>query len=216
MSGMITSQTMTSGDSSPMSSTASVPEAAESTSKRLASSARSTTFRTLRLSSTTRTLGTIPRPHGLLFLRVGRRRLAVPAPGDGLVDVGRDAQQELLHAARDRLGNGGQVGPLGPVEAEARLLLSLGGRHHGREGFLAGQPGELSMDHAVGLEDDGTLAGREGEDEPARLAAERDGLRGLGEVHHAERALEGGTPPLRGRPRPPPRPPRPPRPPPPP
>ncbi len=57
MSGMMTSQTIRSGASRPICSRASFPDAADNTSMRRDSSARCTTLRTLKLSSTTSTLG---------------------------------------------------------------------------------------------------------------------------------------------------------------
>src|SRR5262247_1481581 len=114
MSGMITSHTTRSGSSRRICAIASVPEAAESTSIRLLFSARSTTVLTLKLSSTTRTLAMLSP-----FFLIGQFcRMDGDGAGPALVDAGGDAQQELVHAARDGLRQMAELGAIRLVEPE--------------------------------------------------------------------------------------------------
>src|SRR4029434_8316067 len=169
----------TSGRSRSSISIASAPDAAASTCSPRPSSAFSTTFRTLRLSSTTRTFG-IGR-----LLGVRRRGRARPA----LVDLDRGAEQELLEVAVNRLRPvGGVVLELAEDEAAVRFAVQRPVRRHQERGEcrLADEPEELSVHHLTVVEDDDASAGGECDEQLAGLAPERDGLRDVREVHDSE------------------------------
>src|SRR6185436_20303461 len=101
MSGMSTSQTMRSGAASVRRLSASLPDEALDTSMPCAASARSTTFRTATLESTTMTLAI----SGSLVGRAARgQRGAVPGRHDSLVDLGGNGEQQLLDALTDGPG----------------------------------------------------------------------------------------------------------------
>src|SRR5215470_13414225 len=147
MSGMITSHTTRSGSSRRIWASASIPEAADSTSIRRLFSARSTTVLTLKLSSTTRTFAMLSS-----FLAVGEGgRLGRTRAGPAFVDVGSDAQEELVHAPRDGLGQVGQLGPIGLVEPEGRVDLPLRCADERGEGRLAGLADEARVDEPARL-----------------------------------------------------------------
>src|SRR5438093_12426397 len=164
----MTSQITTSGRSRSIRSSASAPDAADSTCMPRPSSAVSTTFLTLRLSSTTRTLAI----QSLLRNRShGRARAA-------LVDPGGSAQQELLEIAVDR-SHRVRRQRHERLEAEGALSLSVRRDQERREGRLADEPEELGVHDLSALEDDDASPRAQREDQAAGLRAHDDFLHGL-------------------------------------
>src|SRR5712664_1368889 len=113
---MTTSHTTTSGSSRSIRSSASLPVAAQTTSIWRPRRARSTTLRTLRLSSTTSTLA-----------------MSLPL----FVDRRRDAEQQAIHALVDRPRRAGRLARGARQEAEAAGAIGVGGREQRAERLLA-------------------------------------------------------------------------------
>src|SRR4029453_14746723 len=138
----MTSQITTSGRSRSIMAIASAPDAAASTWSPRPSSAFSTTFLTLKLSSTTRTfridilLG--DRSHG----RVGA----------ALVDSHCGAEQQLLQIPVDRLSAGGRR-RLERIEHEAAVGLAVRGHQERRECGLTDEPEELGVHDPSAIEE---------------------------------------------------------------
>src|SRR5688572_11121880 len=96
-----------------------------------------------------------------------------------LVDTGGDAQEELIDAAGDGPGQRHELGPTHLIEPKRGLALALRSLdEHGKRVF-ADPAGEARVDEPSDLEQHLALAGGEGHDQGARLAAESDGLSDL-------------------------------------
>src|SRR5262245_60496543 len=175
----MTSQITTSGRSRSIIVIASAPVAAARTWSPRTSSAFSTTFRTLRLSSTTRTF----RIGGLLRdWRPGR-------VGAALVDSRSGAQQELFEVPVDR-PHAVDGRRLERIEDEAAARLTVRRHQQGGEGGLADEPEELRVYDPSPVEEDGAAPRRQRDEELAGLHAERDGLRDVRQLHHRERSAQ--------------------------
>src|SRR5881628_4045394 len=149
----MTSQITTSGWSRSIIAIASEPDAAARTWSPRLSSAFSTTFLTLRLSSTR----TFPIDVLLQNWRDGR-------VGAALVDSGGRAQQELLEIAMDRLhAVGGRR--LERIEGERPIRLAVRRYQQGRERGLADQPEELRVHDLSAVEEDGAATRRQCDDQ---------------------------------------------------
>src|ERR1043166_3324816 len=128
-----TSHTTTSGESRSIRSSASVPVAAHTTSICRPSRARSTTLRTLRLSSTTSTLA-----------------MSLPL----FVDRGRDAEQQPVHGLVDRAARAGLLARRARQEAEAPGRVGMRGGEQRGERRLADGAAVLGVHDVPALERD--------------------------------------------------------------
>src|SRR5262252_6465371 len=158
---------------------ASAPDAAASTWSPRPSSAFSTTFLTLRLSSTTRTFCI-----GLL-LRNGCGGRVGPA----LVNVGGGAQQKLLQVPVNRLHARGGRG-VERIEREVAVRLAVRRDEERLERRLTDEAEEFRVDDASAIEEHGAAACRQRHDELAGLPAERDRLGDVGKLHHRQRPAQ--------------------------
>src|SRR5262249_166343 len=150
--------TTTSGESRSMRSSASLPVAAHTTSIWRPTRARSTTFRTLRLSSTTSTFG-----------------MSLPL----FVDRGRDADQQPVDALADRRGRAGPLTRATRQEAKAARGVGVHGREQRGKRRFTGGAAVFGVHDLTALEGNDAAALRQRQDQPPLLAAHGDRLRQL-------------------------------------